>query len=234
MKTTHWLLIIGVLCGLFIFRECEHSIELKDNTESLKAFYEKEKESYFAGKEISVQDRKDVKQNIVASSEDIEAIRNENDSLRKVKSIVKVETHTKIVDRIKYKYDTLYLAANLDTFIHRDTVKQYFIPKGSSAGKETLWYDIYTTVGDSLIIDSLKVREKIDVILAYKKPDKSFRFLRTAEPVVSVQSYNPYTNIGMVNNLVVKDEKSKFGKVLTSKPMIFLYGMAAMFTIQLL
>jgi hypothetical protein len=68
------------------------------------------------------------------------------------------------------------------------------------------------------------VRNKIDAILGWQKPDKPLKFLRKAEPVVKINSYNPYSRIGAINNLVVEDERSKFGKVLTSKPMMFLYG----------
>ena len=209
MTNGNYLIIIAALIGLFVFRECEHKAEkdqLKDSIVSVKDFMEKELDSYFAGKDIEVQDSVVAHQNLVSSIDEV------------------------LAD--KYIHDTTYLASNTDEFIHRDTVREYFIPKGTKASHEDLWYDIDITLNDSLQIDSLKVRDKIDAVLAWRKPDKSFKWLRKREPIVTVQSYNPYTTIGHVNNLVVKDEKSKFVKVLTSKPMMFLYGVGAAFTYQ--
>jgi len=226
-----YLVIIGVIIALLVFRECEHRSDKKawvESTNSLSDFMEQEKGSFFAGMDsIIVQKEKTVGQNNVLSIDDIEALAEKYPELKDISAIIKTELHTMIKDNIGYKLDTVWLAANTDEFIHRDSVLRHFVPKGSTASKESTWYDIYASIEDSLQIDSLKVRDKIDAILAWKKPDKNFKWLRKRIPVVSVQSYNPYTDIGHVNNLVVRDERSKFAKFMTSKPMMVIYGAAA-------
>ena len=193
--------------------------------ESREDFFELERMSYFDSMDVRIQSIKEAKQNSVLSIDDIEVIRNMYPGISNIESLVKTELHSFITGSSTYIYDTVYLAQNNDEYIHRDSVKRNFIPKGTRSIKNDAWYDLSLTIGDSLSIDSLKVREKLDVILGWKKPDKSFKWLRKREPIVSVQSYNPYTEVGYVNNLVVRDERSKFGKVMTSKPMMFIYGL---------
>ena len=230
MTNGHYLLIIAAIVSLFLMRECEHSSDMKlisQSMESQKAFFEKEMESYFAGEDIKVSDSATVKQNLVASIEDV--LDDKYSELGDVGSVIKVETHTVIKEVIRYVHDTTYLSSNTDTFIHRDSVSAHFIAKGSKASHNDLWYDIDVTLGDSLIIDSLLVREKIDAILSWNKPDKSFKFLRKKEPIVTIQSYSPHSNIGYVNNLVVQEKNRNF---LTSKPMMILYGAVGILTYQ--
>ncbi len=218
-----YLLIIAVVVGLLIFRECEHRSDKKlweKSMTSLDVFNSMEDSSFFAGKTIEVNDIKDQNQNQVATIEDIESIHAQMEDLKYINALIKTELHTKIQGNIGYRYDTVYLSNNMEEYIPRDSVKKYFLPKGTTASDSTLWYDINITLNDSLQIDSLKVRDKIDVILAYKKP----KWWKLKEPVVRIQSYSPYTDIGYVNNLVVEDEKSKFAKIMTSKPMMVFYG----------
>lgn len=227
MTNGSYILIIAVIVGLFIFRECEHSKEIDNmvsTMESRESFFEKEKESFFAEMDIKINDIKESKPNYVVSIDNIDAIRELYPDLSNISSVIKTEVRTEIKESIEYVYDTTYLALDSNDFIHRDSVIANFIPKGSKVHKNDLWYDLSISLEDSLIIDSLIMRDKIDAVLAWKKPDKNFKFLRKKEPVVSVQSYNPYTKIGYVNNLVVKDERSKFGRIMTSKPMMFMYG----------
>lgn len=233
MTNGHYLLIIAGIVSLFLFRECEHSSDMKlisQSMESQKAFFDKEMESYFAGKEISVSDSATVKQNLVASIEDV--LDDKYSNLGDIGSIIKLETHTYIRDSIEYIHDTVYLSNNTEEFIHRDSITEHFIAKGSKVTHNELWYDISMTLGDSLVIDSLLVREKIDAILSYRKPDKSFKFLRKKEPIVTINSYSPHSNIGYINNLVVQEKKSNFGKALTSKPMMIVYGVMGVLVYQ--
>lgn len=234
MTNGHYLAIILGIVSLFIFRECEHSSDMKlmaQSMESQKEFLKKEMESYFAGMDLKVEDSVTVKQNLVASIEDV--LDDKYSDLGDVGGVIKVETHTKIIERIEYIHDTTYISSVSGDFIHKDSITEHFIAKGSKASASDLWYDINITLGDSLIIDSLLVREKIDAILSYKKPDKSFKFLRKKEPVVTIQSYSPHSNIGYVNNLVVKEDKgSKVGNILTSKPMMIVYGAIGILTYQ--
>ena len=65
---------------------------------------------------------------------------------------------------------------------------------------------------------------KFDVTIGWKKPDKSFKFLRKKIPVVELISYSPYSKINYVNNVVVDDNKSN---IFTSKPAMVVYGAAA-------
>ena len=82
----------------------------------------------------------------------------------------------------------------------------------------------YATVGKSFNIDSLILINKFDATLGWKKPDKAFKFLRKSEPVLAFNSYNPYSTAPYINNLVIEDDGTKFGKILLSRPAFFMYG----------
>jgi hypothetical protein len=225
MKKIRWYhIVIGGLILALILNECGHKSSEKawqESQNSLDNYHRQEDSSYFVGKYIEVNDVKDQVQNNVVSIDDIDALKDEfGNDLRNINAILKAELHSMISGNLGYLLDTMYLSADTSLYIHRDSVLKHFVPKNSTASHSELWYDIDVTLADSLRIDSLKVRDKIDVILAYKRP----KWWKAKEPIVRVQSYNPYTTIGSVNNLVVKDERSKFVKVLTSKPMMFLYG----------
>lgn len=232
MTNGKWLLLVIAVIGISLLRECQHNAKesaLEETIASIQSFMETEKESFTAQLEVEVQARKDMEQRFVSTIDDLEEIKKQYQGLKDISSIIKAELHTKIKGNIEYKHDTTWLTNYPDSLIPIDSVKRHFVPKGTTAEKHDIWYDISLTLDDSLRIDSLLVREKIDAVLGWKKPDdKKFKFLRKRVPVVSIQSYNPYSNIGYVNNLVVKDEKSKFVKVLTSKPMMFLYGVGSL------
>jgi hypothetical protein len=49
------------------------------------------------------------------------------------------------------------------------------------------------------------------------------KWYKKSEPVVEMKSYNPYTSIPYLNNVVVKQPKSHW---LLSKPAMFVYGIA--------
>lgn len=236
MKKQGYLVFIVAILALFVFRECEHRSEKKMLAKSMKSqeeFFKKEMDSYFAGMKLEVEDVKNTTQNIVSSIDEIEAIKDLYPEFKNIESIVKTELHTNISGSLAFTPpDTIFVPVTTEGMVHIDSINKYYIPRGSKASHDELWYDIAITLNDSLQIDSLRVRDKIDAVLAWKKPDKNFKFLRKRIPVVSVQSYNPYTDIGYVNNLVVKDERSKFAKVLTSKPMMFLYGVGSVFVYQ--
>lgn len=227
MTNGGYLSIIGILIALILFQRFEHRSDMesmKQSFDSLIEFQKNELNSRFAGKDIMVKDIKEMKQNQVASLKELKSLNKAYSDLKKVNAVIKAELATKIKGTIKIFYDTTYLSADTGVFIHRDSISKYFIPKQSKALHSEMWYDISTTIGDSLTIDSLNVYNKIDVILGYKKPDKAFKFLRKSEPIVSIQSYNPYSKIENVNNLIVNDNRSKVGKLATSKLAGFTYG----------
>ena len=202
-----------------MFRECEYSSDKKSWEKSINSvdnYHNQEDSSYFVGKYISVHDTKDQVQKNVVSIDDIDDIKSQLSDLKNINAILKAELHSSLSTTLGYILDTTYLAMDTSLYIHRDSVAKYFVAKGTKSSDSTLWYEINLTLGDSLKIDSLIMREKIDAILAYKRP----KWWKAKEPIVRIQSYNPYTKIGNVNNLVVEDEKSKFVKVLTSKPII--------------
>ena len=158
MTNGGYLAIIGAILALFILRECDHKSDralIEKTIKSQENFFKTELKSYFAGKKIEVNDRKDVVQNEVASTDDIEAIKDLYPELKNIESLIKTELHSNIGGSYVYlPPDTIRIPFTPDGMIHKDTIAKYYIAKGSKVKHEELWYDLSISLEDSLIIDS--------------------------------------------------------------------------------
>lgn len=175
------------------------------------------------GKELIAHDLKEMKQLQVASAKEMEFLKEQYKSFSKIQSVIKAE----ITSSVKGLNIPIQIAdVNFpDSLIPVDLVNQFYIPKNSKSSYSDDWIDLAFTIGDSLAVDSIKVRNKIDAVVGWKKSDKAFAFLRKKEPVVEIISYSPYTEIGHINNLTVKPENNnKFLSAITSKPVLFITG----------
>lgn len=233
MTNGKFTIIIIALIGAFIFRECKHSRDIssmEDSEKALSSFLEKELESSFSDmKNAIAYSVYEMNQNVVKSIDDVKSVKAQYPTLSDSRSIVKTESIFKISGSIPIIPPIKSIAGKTDTCISMSFVDSNFIEKGSKASFSSEWYNISITIEDSLKIDSLSVREKIDAVMSWKKSDKAFSFLRKKTPVLSVYSYNPNTGVTFVNNLVVEDKQNVSGKLLLSKPAIFMYGVLAMF-----
>tara|TARA_R110000772_G_scaffold1095_1_gene3854 strand:- start:6120 stop:6836 length:717 start_codon:yes stop_codon:yes gene_type:complete len=217
------LIVVILLWG---FREWTFHSEKKELTRtisSIQSFFQNERESFMDGKELIAHDLKEMKQLQVASAKEMEFLKEQYKSFSKIQSVIKAE----ITSSVKGLNIPIQIAdVNFpDSLIPVDLVNQFYIPKNSKSSYSDDWIDLAFTIGDSLAVDSIKVRNKIDAVVGWKKSDKAFAFLRKKEPVVEIISYSPYTEIGHINNLTVKPENNnKFLSAITSKPVLFITG----------
>jgi hypothetical protein len=214
-------LIIAIILVLFGMREYSHysdKKDLKQTMESMTAYFEKEKESIFAGEELIAQDVKDMKQLFVSATKDLEFLKKQYSNFSRIESVIKTELTSSVTDvKIPIVRPQIHFS---DSLIPRDIVNQFYIPKNSKSSYSDDWIDLAFTLGDSLSVDSIVTRNKIDAVIGWKKSEKSLSFLRKKEPTVEIISYSPYSKIGYVNNLIVKDSESKFKKFIKSPPFL--------------
>lgn len=221
-----YISILVLIVSLWSFREWNFYTEKKSmeaSMESIKSYFEGEKDSFMADRKLMVEDVKQMKQLYVSSTEDLNFLKEQYKSFSKIQSVIKTEIHSSVKGlKIPIQVaDVLFP----DSLVPIDIVNQLYIPKNSKSTYSDDWIDLAFQIGDSLVIDSINVRNKIDAVIGWKKSEKSFSFLRKKEPVVEVISYSPYSKVGYVNNLIVKpEEKNKFLSTITSKPVLLGIG----------
>lgn len=221
-----YISIIVLVVLVWGFREWNFYTEKKSmesSMDSIKSYFEKEKDSFAADRELMVQDVKQMAQLYVSSTEDLNFLKEQYKEFSKIQSVIKTEISSSVKG---LKIPIQIADVNFpDSLIPVDIVNQFYIPKNSKSSYSDDWIDLAFELGDSLSIDSIVVRNKIDAVVGWKKSEKSFAFLRKKEPVIDIISYSPYTKVGYVNNLTVEPEnKSKFISTITSKPVILGIG----------
>lgn len=232
-----YILIIVILVAIFGVNECRHRDSINNLTssyQSILSFTEQEQNETLDSDSLIVHELILMKQNIVDSKVANEMLREEFKGFKKFQSKVKAEMLTEI-SNITVEYTPLESENELEgitlsygDYIHKDTVMANFVRIPRKIEMDCTWVSFYGTVGKNFTLDSLSVFNKFDVVLGYKKPDKSFKFLRKSEPVLEFKSYNPYTSVPYINNLTVEKNNKSF---LTSKPMVTLYALATGFWI---
>jgi len=197
------------------------------------AFAEKEKDALIQTKELMVQDMVSMNQNIVNERTAMDLMKDEIHGFKSIQAHIKAEILSEIrgmeielknPEGIGSEFEGIVFQ---DTnCINRDTVNKYFlrIPKIVSLDTNK-WFSFHVTIDKSLTIDSLKMINKLDASLGWKKPEKRFKFLRKSEPVLALNSYNPYSSIPYVNNFTVEPNGTKAGKILNSRAAWFMYGL---------
>ncbi len=169
-------------------------------------------------------------QKIVSSEIALTQLKEEINGYKRLNSYLKTEVTTTIKN-LEARYDNLSedqfdgIEVKDGSYIHMDEVNKNFLRIPSSFSKKNEWMSIYGTVNKkNTTIDSLLVFNKFDAIIGYRKSGKKFSFLRKNEPIVELKSYNPYTSINYVNNVVVSSNKSKAESIFTSKLAMVFYG----------
>lgn len=192
----------------------------KDNGDSdyfsLISYMEKEKEQMIQSNGLLVQEISIVNQNLVSSTKKIKELSQEFDNYKKVQSHVKAEILSKIegivlpvitIDNPIYLPDT----GCTDNKI----IKEKFIQIPSKVNFNDTWISFNGTIGKQFTIDSLSIINKFDVTIGEKKVGKKLLVFNKYEPIVELKSYNPYTTIPYVNNIIVEEKKGKIIKPIT-------------------
>ena len=230
------LLIALIMLSFIGWREYSHYCEKQTIAESYKSvidFKETEKSQLKNSLDLKVADEFVMKQNIVNSKIAQEELKEELKGYKDLTAYMKSEVITSIKN-LEAKYDNKesdpFEGINLldGDYIHKDDVDKNFIRVPKSFSFEDEWLSFEGTVSrESAVLDSLYLLNKFDATIGYVRPDTTFSWFRKKTPVVSLKSYNPYTKIVYVNNVVVDNDKGKVGNVLFSKPAMLVYGAIA-------
>lgn len=214
-----------IVLSLFLFQECEHNSDLKRDLESTNNFWETEKEQWISRDSIKTHDIAEMEQNLMSEISARKLLEEEFKRFKEIQSHVRSELITRIDTMfIPYDPDSNNIINDYTDCIPIDTVRKYFLQTPKGVGYNDTWFAFSGTVDSiGLTIDSLSMINKFDVTIGWKKPDKPFKFLRKKQPVVELISYNPYTKVNYVNNIVVDKKESIFN----SKLAYAIYGTAA-------
>lgn len=202
------------LASVFLlFKECQHVSALERDAESMRNFYETEKDQLISRDSIRTHQMIDMEQNLMSEISAREILEKEFERFKEINSHVRFETVTKIETlRVEYLVPNNDILNDYSQYIPVDTVKKYFVQVPRNVIHNEQWFNFAGTIDqDHFMIDSLSFINKFDVTIGLKKSDKPLAFLRKKEYTVELLSYNPYSSTSYVNNIVIdKEKKSKF------------------------
>jgi hypothetical protein len=212
-----------VALSLLLLRTCEEKSDLERDLDSVVSFMETEELQSISRDSIHAEDIYLMSQNLMTEKSARILLEKEFENFKTIQSHVRTETVTRIDSFfIEYDPDSSDILADYSDYIPVDTVNKYFIQTPKGISYDDTWFAFDGSVDSiGLTIDSLSMINKFDVTIGYKKPDKPFKFLRRKQPVVELTSYNPYTKVNYVNNVVVEKQK---GSIFKSRLAMFIYG----------
>jgi hypothetical protein len=186
---------------------CNKIAEVSSEYEDQISFLEKENAQLISHRDMAVHESIRMRQHIISQDKAMNLLGKEFESFKKLQSVTKAELLTEIKNvKVPYVVDTVY---NKDT-MYIDTTNRFMM--------NNEWASIDGRVFDNYVfIDSLRFVNKFDVAIGYKKKG----LFKKAEPIVQLNSYNPYTTVPYVNNIVVKENKTPW---YLSRPAMFVYG----------
>lgn len=213
-----------VVLVIFLIESRGNYNELRSDFDSVTTFTDKENDQLINSTNLLAQEVSEMNQNLLSSDEEIRKLSEELSKYKSIQSHVKAEILSEIrgielpmtiIDREVPTY------ISDSTFIHRDTISKYFTPIPSKVSFNDEWITFNATVGKSFTLDSLSMINKFDVTIGSKKE----KWYNKSEPVVTLNSYSPYSSIPYVNNLVVEEPKGKILKKAITYAGIFTAGM---------
>lgn len=226
-KISVYVVLALALIPLFLLvKECSHSNELQKDAESMRNFYETEKNQLISRDSIKAQQLIDMEQNLMTEISAREILEEEFKRFKEINSHVRFESVTKIETlRVEYTNPNINILSDYTDYIPVDSVKKYFIQIPRDVVHQEQWFSFSGTVDkDHFMIDSMSFINKFDVTIGTKKSEKPLAFLRKKEYTVELISYSPYSKVNYVNNIVIDDKKKN--KLV---PMAFGAGAITMF-----
>lgn len=186
---------------------CSKIAETASGYEDEISFLEKERAELMTQRDMAVHSSIVMRQHLIQQDKAMKLLGGEFEKFKKLQSVVKAELLTEIKNiKVPYVVDTVY---NNDT-AYIDTTNRFMLRDD--------WAMIDGRVMDNFVfIDSINFVNKFDVTVGYKKE----KWFKKAEPVVVLNSYNPYTSVAYVNNIVVKEQKAPW---YLSRPAMVAYG----------
>ena len=197
----HSLLICIFLLLFFIWQSFSANSRLQDYKNQVIKF--KDGEQLFVqklnekGEELAEQD-----QIILSQKDAISHNLLEIETLKKIKSQVKIKTITRI--------DSVYVPL-LDTVerVVYDTSGFAFLKLPTKFGLDNEWYSIYSTINkNGMLLDSLSLFNRQIITIGMK----SNGFLKSPSPIVVVKNENPYVSVNSMSNVIIKDNTRFYDK----------------------
>lgn len=233
MNSRHKIsIIVAVFLLILGWREYSRYSERKAMEESYTStisFLDTEKKELKSSLDLKVADNFIMKQNLMSEKSAKELLRKEVVGYKNISAYLKGELVT-AVKHVEASYsddtDTFDdVSINDSNYIHKDEVEAKFVRFPKEFSHKDEWMRFNGVVGkESVVLDSLEMINKFDAIIGRKKSEKRFSWARKKEPVVSLKSYNPYTKIVYVNNVIIENKKTKAANIMLSKPAMILYG----------
>lgn len=215
-KKTSYILNIVLLIILLVgstFFISKLSVQSNDY-DAIVNYMENEKGQLISSNELLVQEIKTVNQNIVSSDEKIKELSEDLKEYKKINSYTKAELLTEIkgisVGYIPVQGETEYVYVPDTNCVPIDTLNKYYtqLPKGVEYKDD--WISFNATAGKKLFtLDSMSIINKFDVTIGERVVGKKFLVFNKKEAVVDLKSYNPYTGVPYLNNIVVETKKTK-------------------------
>ena len=217
------LFVVCLLVGIFLATKCSGG----ENTsyESVISFYEQEREQLIKDKDILAHQVVTMNQNLVATTEQIKSISKEFSDYKLIQSVTKAEILSKIKD-IEVGYITVDnpILVSDSGCIPGHIVNSNFIQRPSKVSFTDKWVSFDATVGKVFKLDSMSMVNKFDVVIGEKVVGKKLLVFNKIEPVVELKSYNPYSEVPYVNNVVLAGEKKRYGRKLGGLATMFAIG----------
>lgn len=233
IKKIGFILVCILLVFVYIYSmtiKNQQIKEVKRNYESIISYSDAEKNKLIKEDSLKAVEIKTMAQNQLSHSVAIEEFKKELNGFKRAQILVKSEILTEINGlSIGLEGDSSLSDLNLvdSMYLHKDTVLNNFIRIPKSGHYSDDWISMDFKIKKDFVLDSLRLINKFDIVIGYKKQDKSFGFLRKKDPVVEMKSYNPYSSVPYINNIVIKDDRKGLMKITSSKPAMFAYGFIA-------
>lgn len=224
-----YLLLTALFAFILFFQKCSHDSMLRDEKNSYNALLEferKEKDQLIQDKNLQASAIEQMNQNIVSQNEAMRYLGDQVEDYKRLTSYMKAELKTEIKNlKIDFSGGEIPPTVFNDSCVHVDTVKMNYtrIPRYFSISDQ--WSSISGSVDKSgIVFDSISFINKFDVTIGKKKTG----FMKS-EPVIELKSYNPYTSIPYVNNIVVTGDKTLW---FNTRAAWFGYGFITSFVIN--
>lgn len=222
------LFVLLFVMTLNLLDTCSRNNNTVNDVKAVNSFNEKEDDQVVKDTNLKVEDIELMKQNLMSEKAANELLKKEIESYKRIKSYVKAELVSAINNlRIDFsgagEENIPSTSLATDSTINLDTVNKYFVrvPK-VFRHSDKQWFSLSGSVDKKgILFDTIQFINKFDVTIGYKKGK---RFYNKSEPVVELKSYNPYTSVPYVNNIVVQQNKAPW---YYSRVAMLFYGFGA-------
>lgn len=235
LKIDWKLLLMGAFLVLFFLRECHHRSEvgnIRSDFSNMQSFHNKRDSANLAKLRVNAADSVKMSQTIVEFENLTDELKNELKGYKEGAGIVETSVRT-VIERVTVvSYDTIPIdIVRLDSSNceYADSLIKEFQNKKFFYNFKDDWLTISSHhTYNKLVFDTISVKNEFDVLIGHKKE----KWYSRRYPTVELKSYNPYTDIVYVNNIMTKEHKTNYQRIFNSKSAYLFYGILAGFVLN--